>query len=493
MDEVFGYLPPTANPPSKQPLLTLLKQARAFGLGVLLATQNPVDLDYKALSNAGTWFLGRLQTERDKMRVLDGLEGASAASGKVFDRARVERFLSGVPSRVFLLNNVHEDAPVAFHTRWAMSYLRGPLTRGHIQKLMASRKAGPAPAKPTPLGQAPATPPPAPEAPKGRVKEARPALAPEVPQTFVLEGRPPLPDGDRLYRPALLSSVKLHFAKARPMVDEWREISVLSPLPSRSVPNDPWEKGTVYGADDAPETHRDPEEPARFGDLPGPAAEAKRYKTFQRLLKAWAYRSQSLTLWRCRELKLWSDAGESESDFGARVRHEVREKRDLAVAKLEKRYTPKVARLQDRLRRAMQKIEREKEQVSAQKQNTFISVGTTVLGALLGRKAVSVGTAGRAGTTLRRASKIKKEKEDVARAEADARKVAQDLEAMELEFQEETEAVRVKFEEGNFEIEAAPLRPRKSDIEVDPVQLAWTPWRVDGDGVAHPAFETRKA
>src|SRR5690606_17255359 len=132
MDEVFGYLPPTANPPTKTPLLTLLKQARAFGLGLVLATQNPVDLDYKALSNAGTWFLGRLQTERDKRRVLDGLEGATAAAGMGFDRRRIEQILSGVRSRVFLMNNVHEDEPVVFHTRWALSFLRGPLTREQI-------------------------------------------------------------------------------------------------------------------------------------------------------------------------------------------------------------------------------------------------------------------------------------------------------------------------------------------------------------------------
>ncbi|MBE0591128.1 MAG: ATP-binding protein, partial [Gemmatimonadales bacterium] len=137
MDEVFGYFPPTANPPSKTPMLTLLKQARAYGLGVVLATQNPVDLDYKGLSNAGTWFLGRLQTERDKMRVIEGLEGASATAGAGFDRQRTERLLAGLKNRLFLMHNVHDDAPVLFHTRWALSYLRGPLTRTQIQTLMA--------------------------------------------------------------------------------------------------------------------------------------------------------------------------------------------------------------------------------------------------------------------------------------------------------------------------------------------------------------------
>ncbi|MCA9195081.1 MAG: ATP-binding protein, partial [Planctomycetales bacterium] len=129
MDEVFGYFPPTAKPPSKSPMLVLLKQARAFGLGICLATQNPVDLDYKGLSNIGTWFLGRLQTQRDKDRVLDGLEGAAAQTGTRFDRAAMEQTLAALGNRVFLMNNVHDDFPTIFQSRWALSYLRGPLSR----------------------------------------------------------------------------------------------------------------------------------------------------------------------------------------------------------------------------------------------------------------------------------------------------------------------------------------------------------------------------
>ena len=145
MDEIYGYFPPTANPPSKVPMLTLLKQARAFGVGVVLATQNPVDLDYKGLSNAGTWFLGRLQTQRDKDRVLEGLEGASSAAGQAFNRKKMDEILSGLGNRVFVMNNVHNDQPVVFQTRWALSYLRGPLTREQIQGLMAARKQAKAP------------------------------------------------------------------------------------------------------------------------------------------------------------------------------------------------------------------------------------------------------------------------------------------------------------------------------------------------------------
>ena len=140
MDEIFGYFPPVATPPSKEPLLTLLKQARAFGLGVVLATQNPVDLDYKGLSNAGTWLLGRLQTERDKARVLEGLEGVAAAANATFDKRAMDETLAGLKNRIFLMNNVHEDAPRVLETRWAMSYLRGPLTREQIKKLMDGKR-----------------------------------------------------------------------------------------------------------------------------------------------------------------------------------------------------------------------------------------------------------------------------------------------------------------------------------------------------------------
>ncbi len=150
MDEIFGFFPPVAEPPSKRPLLTLLKQARAFGVGILLATQNPVDLDYKGLANAGTWFIGRLQTERDKDRLLEGLEGVAAGTEAKFDRQKMEETLAGLGKRVFLLYNVHEDAPVTFQTRWTMSYLAGPLTRSQIKTLMDPRRPPAAARQPAP-------------------------------------------------------------------------------------------------------------------------------------------------------------------------------------------------------------------------------------------------------------------------------------------------------------------------------------------------------
>ncbi|MGQ0572002.1 MAG: ATP-binding protein, partial [Armatimonadota bacterium] len=236
MDEIFGFFPPVANPPSKAPLLTLLKQARAFGLGVVLATQNPVDLDYKGLSNTGTWFLGRLQTERDKARVLDGLEGVAAGTGMRFDRSEMDTLLAGLGKRIFLMHNVHDDGPEVFATRWAMSYLRGPLTREGIKRLMepvkaampaTSTPAAPSPAPPTPIGPDAAVSVPAEPAtaPGGRTTRApvgafaRPVLPPDIPQYFVPFRTPPSPGAGARYEPMVFGAAQIQFLDTKLGVD----------------------------------------------------------------------------------------------------------------------------------------------------------------------------------------------------------------------------------------------------------------------------------
>ena len=200
LDEVAGYMPPVANPPSKQALLLLMKQARAFGLGVVLATQNPIDIDYKGLSNAGTWFLGRLQTERDKARLLDGLEGALAGQGATFDRGETERILSSLQKRTFFLHNVHEDGPVIFQTRWAMSYLRGPLTKDQIKLLSpaAPAAAGRPSLRRARVGAAAAPAPAASPPPLRAARRASPAAAAGVPSA------PPVlpPQVEQFFAPA---------------------------------------------------------------------------------------------------------------------------------------------------------------------------------------------------------------------------------------------------------------------------------------------------
>ncbi|MEZ5488406.1 MAG: hypothetical protein R3E75_12395, partial [Steroidobacteraceae bacterium] len=242
MDEIFGYFPPSANPPSKLPMLTLLKQARAFGLGCVLATQNPVDLDYKGLSNCGTWMIGRLQTERDKLRVIEGLESAVSGSGTM-DRSTLEKLMSALAPRVFLMRNVHDDTPYLMKSRWALSFLRGPLTGAEITRVMAPRKAAQAaaatgaaaaaaPGTPAsgnnPIGTAAS---PSPTAGDSSSPSAattpRPLLPAEVSEYF-LAGRPG--DGPLSYRPMVMGNAKLHFIDSKLGLDQWTTTLWLAPL-----------------------------------------------------------------------------------------------------------------------------------------------------------------------------------------------------------------------------------------------------------------------
>ena len=500
MDEVFGYFPPVANPPSKTPMLTLMKQARAFGLGVVLATQNPVDLDYKGLSNAGTWFLGRLQTERDKARVLEGLEGASATAGASFDRRKIEATLAGLKNRVFLMNNVHEDEPALFETRWALSYLRGPLTRSQIQTLMAGRKAaaasaaaGPTPAAPAaaPTAAAPAAAAPAPApAPAAAVAPvARPVLPADIPQVF-LARRGGLAPGERFeYRPALLGTARVHFAQAKTGVDHWETVHLLAPL-GDAPPPEPWESAAVLAAGDAgPDLDAEPAAAAAFAALPAGAAQTRQYAAWSKALADSLYRTRSLELFACAALKAVSRPGELEGDFRARLTLAARENRDQQAAKLRERYAPKLAALQERLRQAEARVGREQAQLGQQTLQTAISVGATVLGAFLGRKTVSASTLGRATTAARGVGRAGREVQDIAQAKESVASVRQQLAALESEFQAETASLQTGADASQPAIEKVPVRPKKADIAVSRVALVWTPWRVPPDGAAAAAFD----
>ena len=492
MDEIFGFFPPTANPPSKTPMLTLLKQARAYGLGCVLATQNPVDLDYKGLSNTGTWFLGRLQTERDKARVLDGLEGV--ASSEEFDRGHIERVLAGLKSRVFYMKNIHDDEPTIFHTRWAMSYLRGPLTRGQVKTLMDPHRPAARTeqlAQPAAAGTAPAavtmSPASAP-APAPAAGGAQPVVPPKVPQVYVMRSRPVRGMNQLIYRPALLGQVRLHYASATQKVDEWTEDCLVVSLGQEVPETDLWEEATSLKAG-AIEMDEAPEPQGRFADLPVEAAKSTSYTAWKKDLKAFLYRERRMLMWRSPELKVYSTAGETEGDFRARLAQLSREKRDLAIEKLRKKYSPKLARLQDRVRKADQKIEVQQDQVSAKRKQSWLSVGATVLGAVFGRKTASIGTVSRASTTMRTFGSVGKEKEDVKRAIADRDALQVEMEEMEAEFEEQVEELKQSIDPQSFDLDEKPLRPRKTDIDVKRLALAWMPWSIDASGIAEPAFD----
>jgi len=475
MDEVFGYFPPTANPPSKTPLLTLMKQARAAGLGVVLATQNPVDLDYKGLSNAGTWILGRLQTERDKSRVLEGLEGASATAGARFDRRKTESTLAGLKSRVFLLNNVHEDSPVVFESRWCLSYLRGPLTRAQIQTLMEPRKslAGHAPDPlPAPVAVAAA-------ASVTSAPAPRPVLPPGIHEVFLAcRGERPGP-GRLFYRPALLGTARIHYTLAESGVDHWQEVSLLAPL-----------EGPVTGIswDDADALDREPaldESPvvgASFGELSPEASRPQSYESWKKAMLEMLQRTRTLSLFRCADPKQVSCPGESQGDFRIRLGQLLREERDREVEALRARHAQKLSAIQERIRRAERRVEVEQSQYEAQKIQTAISTGAAILGAFFGRKSLSMGTLGRGTTAARGAGRAAREREDVQRASENVQELQEDLSRIQEELEAQIAAIQQRMDPVALVVETLSLHPKKGEIQVEKAILAWTPWERASEG-----------
>jgi hypothetical protein len=479
MDEIFGYFPPIANPPSKQPLLTLLKQARAFGIGLVLATQNPVDLDYKGLSNAGTWFIGRLQTERDKERVLEGLEGAAAGAGKGFGRSDLDKIISGLGNRIFLVNNVHEDRPEVFETRWALSYLAGPLTRSQIKRLMDPIKQAPAPLAPEPASGVQ-------EGKKevGKFQVRQPALPPEIPHYFVpVRGRQPS-GGSLIYLPAVFGEGSVRFSDVKKGLESTRDVLMLTPVEDAALPVN-WDEGEELGL-----TGKDLESAplgnAEFGELPAVATRAKSYEEWRKDFAAWLYRVQSLEAFHSPGLRVFSEPNESEGEFRIRLQQASREQRDQVVEGFRKKYAPKIAALQERIRRAEQAVARESEQVKQQGVQTVISIGATILGAFLGRKTVSTSTLGRATTAARGAGRVLKERQDVGRAEENVEALQQQLADLEAGFKAEAESAALP---GAEFIQTITIKPTKQNISVKLVVLAWAPWWKTATGERIPAWK----
>jgi hypothetical protein len=477
MDEIFGYFPPVANPPSKLPLMTLLKQARAFGLGVMLATQNPVDLDYKGLANTGTWFIGRLQTERDKARVLEGLEGASTSAGKEFDRGRMEQTLAGLGNRIFLMNNVHEDEPIVFETRWCLSYLRGPLTRTQIKTLMDSVRAAHASG-----GMAAPTV----KTTKSAKGGARPMLSPDVPQHFVpLRGTKP--EGSELaYVPMLLASAQIRFSDSKSGVDSVQDVTRLAPIAEGPVAVD-WDKATTVEMA-VGDLERNPEEGSQFLALPASAGKAKSYADWSKDFGGWLFRTQKVELFRSPGTKELSTPDESERDFRVRLQQAGREQRDKTAEMLRQKYASKMATLRERIRRAELAKEKQQAESRSSQVQAAISVGASILGAFLGRKTISASNIGRATTAIRSAGRAMKESKDVGTAEENVAALQQQLADLEAQFKSESDALSAAMDPLNEKLETISIKPTKSDIAVKLVTLAWTPhWR-DAKGSLTPAW-----
>jgi len=465
MDEIFGYMPPVANPPSKKLFLTLLKQARAYGLGLVLATQNPVDLDYKGLSNTGTWFIGRLQTERDKARVMEGLEGATAGD---FDKQAMGRTIAGLGKRRFLLHNVHEDAPVVFGTRWVLSYLAGPLTRDHIRTLMKTARNKLAAAAR------------AISKPKRKSAASAPALPPSIDQFFV-----PGYGENIVYHPRLVAGGNVLFTSARYNIEDERAVLHTVELEDGPVEVD-WDNGESL--DVSIDDLRDAgDSDATYADCPAAADNVKAYAKWTRDYKRWLRQNENITLFRNKRFRLTSLPSETEGDFRARLQDVASEKRDAAVAKIRKRYASKVTTLENRLMRATQAIDVQQQQSTKKKLDTAISFGTAILGAVLGRKKISSSTATKMGTAIKTAGSASKEAADVERAKQTAEKIKADMAALNKQLQQELADLNTTFDAQSEELTEIVVRAKSTDIHVAVTGLAWLPYTADEKGRLRPA------
>ncbi|MFC4994490.1 ATP-binding protein [Rubritalea tangerina] len=448
MDEIYGYLPPTANPASKKPLMTILKQGRAFGLGALLATQNPVDLDYKALSNIGTWWLGRLQTERDKMRVLDGLQGASSAGGG-FDRAQMEELLSGLGKRVFLMHNVHASGPLLFHVRWVMHYLCGPLTRRQIQSLMdAKRECWNEVKREMRL-------------PKGKAISASLELPPHVES-----GVDCYFSGGGQYSPYLIRQAKVYFHHRKSGAEGERVLRVINPIGEDGID---WESEL-----DVPpqEFAKEPEAGGTFEPLPGYAMSRSNYQTLEKDWEEQIYRSERAVVLYAPLLDSYSDIGAQEGAFRGSLVHRAREERDMAIEKLQEKIDVKLRSKSGQLSRAIATLDRERAQAQSAKIDAGSRVLDTLFGALLGSKRRGGSLRGGAASA-RSASRAIQQQRDVERAEVKVVEVEEAMRELREDLRMDIEALERKFDPAALEVEVVTVKPYKKDIHIELVGLGW--------------------
>lgn len=513
-DEVFGYFPPTAEPPSKRPLLTLLKQARAFGLGCVLVTQNPVDIDYKGLTNAGTWFIGKLQAERDKERVLAGLKGALSEAGQ--DTAvDYDKTITKLGNRVFLMHNVNNKGPVIFTTRWAMSYLRGPLTLPQVRTLMASRKARPA--VPAPAAVAAATPPtgaqPAQTLAAAPAAEPTPAVAPTPAAAGVPAGMlatPPALDPsvsqvylpivfdersavryvteeaggqlnvkaiELLYESGVLGAASVLFADPKRKVDTKvnymllaREVDELSGVDWNGAEHVPVDSRKVQkGAESAGESQG-----PFFTPPPAGVSTARKLTSAAKELADWIYSTQTVTITVQPDLGIAQDPDEDVRAFRIRVQQAARERRDAEVDKLQKQYEKQLDVLAEKLRRAQQTQSEAQSKAQAKEAEKWTNIGESVIGFFAGRRssrAVS-SAASKWNQASQAAMNAQEAQETIAKLQTDQQKLQEELAT-------QVNAITARWDGILDNLATDELKPRRTDIDVKACMLGWAPsWRI---------------
>jgi hypothetical protein len=507
-DEILGYLPPLANPPSKPILLRMLKQARAFGVGLLLATQNPVDVDYKALSNAGTWFIGRLQTEQDKQRLLDGVQSA----GGGLDTAQYNRLISGLQKRVFLLHDIHADGPRLFQSRWTLNYLAGPLTRAQLPDLSRLARLAPPPvvpptqpydktqpvsARPKPVAAtavAPA-PSPAPAPANSGFSASRPAIAAGLGEYFLAPdwgvsqsaaaanlnpGVPLSPEG-LVYRPALLAQAQVRYLSTRYGLDHTRHVAALVRELDGSILR--WEEHAwqVYALN---ALQSQPLPQTRFANLPGWLSDARRTSLLQRDFSDWIYRTGTIKLKANPALKVVGVPDATLADFREQCSLAARNGMQLELDKLNRNYDAKLAALHQKLNRKQSDEQEQKEEVDQRKMEEF-SAGGELLLSIFSKRKRSLSSS----LSKRRMAEQARSDLEQVRKELDA--LEDQAKALETERDQALSAAQERWAGLVNDAVEIPLTPQKKDIYLELFGVAWLPFyivRAGAQVVELPAY-----
>ena len=485
-DEVFGFMPPVAEPPSKRPLITLLKQARAFGLGCVLVTQNPVDIDYKGLTNTGTWFIGKLQTERDKKRVLDGLRGVASQTG--IDTKDYSNLISGLSSRVFLYHNVHENEPVVFYTRWAMSYLRGPLTRSQIRQLMVNRKKLITIFETPDLESSMSV-----KASGEGLLRSPPTLSPRIPQVFL-----PLRISEKetkkslikefgsnisiervqlRYKPTIFGIGTVRFLDRKQTIDKQIEKSlIIEDLNDTSFVDWKGAKLSTLRHSDLLNTKDQVSDNEAFFELaPEVANSPEEFNKLSKDLNDFLYYNSVLKLKKNNDLGVIQQPDESDRDFQIRLLQSSREERDAEVDKLKKKYAKKLDKLEDKLSKLEFDLTDDEAEYKARKREELVGAGESVLSIFMGSRRTSRATtiARRRRMTSKAKRKIDETKEGIARVKEDSSK-------LEAELKKAVDQIVKKYENIAEDLKEEEVKPKRADVKINLVALAWKPyWIVD--------------
>lgn len=538
IDEAFGMFPPHPyNPPTKEPLLALLKQARAFGVGVIVATQNPKDIDYKGLSNAGTWFIGKLQTDNDRERVLEGLDSARDATSAL-DVKTVDDLLGQLGPREFIIHNVHEpQTPILMTTRWAMSYLRGPLTRQQVSTLMANQRSlaeqharqhhsrGPS-HRPAAQGAMPAAAAASPAAAATSSVLPDAGVAVEAAETGITarEATPPgfsaLPPslstaveqyylpaeysieyalqawqeithqhaeqvepGERLlYRPALLTQTMVRFTHAPTKATQTRTYAFVVP----NLPKVPFLEWAEYAADpfDPQALDTTPGGRAFYEDLPEQLDQAAGLKNLQANLIDWIYHNAAITLYQNDVLDMVSTPGEARNDFYARLTAVARERRDEEIDKVASRYDSRLAKIEDSVRKKAQRLDMERDELTARRREEMLTAGESLMQLMKGRTYY----------TLSRTSRMRRytnsHEDRVGLMEQEMAEIAQQFEATEAEMEGALNEVQQKWSNAIRQVSEVRISPYKKDINPVLFGIGWVPYwyaTIDGEARMLPA------